>query len=131
MPSTQSLEYFKISNLDRDESLEVLQNINKIFTNVTSPGETPTTDEVLELNKVLSESTETLCDETETVTLMDVLDEVTPSNSRSVTPTQDDLIDQKAEQIILKNESVTCEENEIGETPIGAQPHEQTLLLLH
>ena len=125
LPSTQSLEYFKISNLDRDESLEVLQNINKIFTNVTSPGETPTTDEVLELNKVLSESTETLCDETETVTLMDVLDEVTPSNSRSVTPTQDDLIDQKAEQIILKNESVTCEENEIGETPIGAQPQEE------
>jgi hypothetical protein len=125
LPSTQSLEYFKIPNLDRDESLEVLQNINKIFTNVTSPGESPTTDEVLELNKVLSESTETLCDETETVTLMNVLDEVTPSNSRSVTPTQDDLIDQKAEQIILKDESVTCEENEIGESPIGVQPQEE------
>ena len=82
LPSTQSLECFTIP----PEIEDVKRNLNSAPTTKRADDaiETnPIVAEFPELNKTLSESTETLCDETA------VPDEITPSNSRPETPTEE------------------------------------------
>ena len=123
LPSTQSLECFTIPNLDRDENVEIMSNPNAISTKGITAEESNAFGELLELNKVLSESTETLCDETGTATqLLDVMDEVTPSNSRSETPTEElDPDTQKAENDVLEAQPANSKEKEMDENSEALQ----------
>ncbi|XP_046438155.1 serine/threonine-protein kinase Nek5-like isoform X2 [Daphnia pulex] len=116
LPSTQSLECFTSPILDRDKHLEMTSNPISAKV-IAAAGESNTfVDELLELNKVLSESTETLCEETGAATLLDVMDEVTPSNSRSVTPTEElDPDTQKAQDAVPEAQSADCKEKEMDE----------------
>lgn len=81
LPSTQSLECFVIPDADGEKSsppplIDVAPT-------------TAVAADATELSKALSESTETLCGENESTTQTDVTDEITPSNSRSETPTHE------------------------------------------
>lgn len=126
LPSTQSLECFTIpSHLEegltgRDKSSPQRPAVGSAPKSTATSSDdvdtNPTVGEFPEINKVLSESTETLCDETETATQPD---EITPSNSRSETPTQErSLKDSLVPAIVVRVE----EEEEEEDPPIASNP---------
>lgn len=126
LPATQSLECFTIPTLDKGELPRILPNFGTLSTELTSPAEGIRVEEILELNKVLSESTETLCDEEEKTTTADFADEITPSNSRSETPTQElSSATQKADaDAAVSDAPASCSQTTTNATCDTAQPQE-------
>lgn len=85
VPLTQSLECFSIPSPDVEKASVVEETLNQASVDVNHA-----------VSKNFNESTETLCEETQVPVADELSDDITPSNSRSETPTREEKNDELA-----------------------------------